>query len=350
MTRFGQITIAGLTLSIGLALGTALAQQAAPAAPAGPVPYFVGNPLGMPINPAADGKFDPMSSNVKVYGSVYSAESCSYDPVRKVIVVPNRGVGQNVRTNDAWITFLNHDGSVHTSRWVGIQNPGDQRNNMTPPLVLNEPLGSHIANGVLYLADRDGGTGPNDPAVSVVRSFDMKTGMPGKSFRVEKSTGFNDIEVASDGTIYATQTGAGGPNPDPTTWQVWKITPDGAASIFVQGAPMRQPNGIAFDQQGNIVVVNIGTEDVITYSKDGKVVRTEKAAQSGNDGLVVMKDGTKYVSSVVNGGVSRIRPGRPAELIARNIPNPASMCYDADANQLVIPMNANNALSFIKLR
>ena len=342
MTRFGQITIAGLTLSIGLALGTALAQQAAPAAPAGPVPYFVGNPLGMPINPAADGKFDPMSSNVKVYGSVYSAESCSYDPVRKVIVVPNRGVGQNVRTNDAWITFLNHDGSVHTSRWVGIQNPGDQRNNMTPPLVLNEPLGSHIANGVLYLADRDGGTGPNDPAVSVIRSFDMKTGMPGKSFRVEKSTGFNDIEVASDGTIYATQTGAGGPNPDPTTWQVWKITPDGAASIFVQGAPMRQPNGI--------VVVNIGTEDVITYSKDGKVVRTEKAAQSGNDGLVVMKDGTKYVSSVVNGGVSRIRPGRPAELIARNIPNPASMCYDADANQLVIPMNANNALSFIKLR
>ena len=131
---------------------------------------------------------------------------------------------------------------------------------------------------------------------------------------------------------------------------MWKITPDGAASIFVQGAPMRQPNGIAFDQQGNIVVVNIGTEDVITYSKDGTVVRTEKAAQSGNDGLVVMKDGTKYVSSVVNGGVSRIRPGRPAELIAKNIPNPASMCYDPDANQLVIPMNANNALSFIKLR
>ena len=113
---------------------------------------------------------------------------------------------------------------------------------------------------------------------------------------------------------------------------------------------MRQPNGIAFDPQGNIVVVNIGTEDVITYSKDGKVVRTEKAVQSGNDGLVVMKDGTKYVSSVVNGGVSRIRPGKPAELIAQNIPNPASMCYDPDANQLVIPMNANNALAFIKLK
>jgi hypothetical protein len=63
-----------------------------------------------------------------------------------------------------------------------------------------------------------------------------------------------------------------------------------------------------------------------------------------------MPDGTKYVSSVVNGGVSRMRPKRAAELIARNIPNPASMCYDPDARQLVIPMNANNALSFIKIR
>jgi len=347
MKKSGMMATAGLALSAGLALGTAIAQQAPPAAPTAPVPYFVGNSLGMPINPDPKVTFEVMSSNVKVYGSVYSAESCSYDPVRKVIVVPNRGVGQNVRTNDAWITFLNHDGSVHTSRWVGVQNAGVQRDNMTPPLILNEPAGSNIANGILYLADRDGGTGPNDPAVAVVRSFNMQTGLPLKSVKVAQSTGFNDLEASSDGTVYATVTGTG---QDATTWQVWKITPDGAASIFVQGAPMRQPNGIAFDQQGNIVVVNIGTEDVITYSKDGTVVRTEKAAQSGNDGLVVMKDGTKYVSSVVNGGVSRIRPGRPAELIAKNIPNPASMCYDPDANQLVIPMNANNALSFIKLR
>ncbi|HVG53998.1 MAG TPA: SMP-30/gluconolactonase/LRE family protein [Vicinamibacterales bacterium] len=349
MTRHRVISFTGLALLAGFALGSALAQQAPPAAPTGPVPYFVGNPLGMPINPAADGVFNAMSNNVKVYGSVYSAESCSYDPVRKVIIVPNRGVGQNVRTNDAWITFLNHDGSVHTSRWVGVQNPGAQRDNMKPALILNEPLGSHVANGVLYLADRDGGTGPNDPVVSVIRSFDLKTGMPGRSVRVEKSNGFNDIEVAADGTIYATQTGGAG-DANASQWQLWKITPDNNASIFIQGAPLRQPNGVAFDTQGNIVVVNIGSEDVITFSPDGKVVRTEKASQSGNDGIVVMKDGTKYVSSVVNGGVSRIRPNRPSELIAQNIPNPASMCYDPDANQLVIPMNANNALSFIKLR
>jgi sugar lactone lactonase YvrE len=203
---------------------------------------------------------------------------------------------------------------------------------------------------VLYLADRDGGTSPTDPAVSVIRKFDMKTGAPAGEIRVEKSTGFNDIEVADDGTIYATQTGGGGQNPDATTWQVWKITKDGAASMFVQGAPLRQPNGVAFDQQGNIVVVNIGNNEVLTFSPAGQLLRTEQAVQPGNDGLVIMKDGTKYVSSVQMGGVSRIRPGQKAELIAQNIPNPASMCYDSGANQLVIPMNANNAMAFIPLK
>ena len=101
-----------------------------------------------------------------------------------------------------------------------------------------------------------------------------------------------------------------GQNPDATTWQVWKITPAGAASILVQGAPLRQPNGIAIDGQGNIVVVNIGNAEVQTFTPEGKLLRTEMAAQPGNDGLVIMKDGTKYVSSVVNGGVSRIRPNQ----------------------------------------
>ena len=338
--------VGSATLAIGFVAGALLAQQP----PQGPQPYFVGNRLGLPINPAADGSFEPMSSNVKVYGSIYSAESCSYDPGRGLIVVPNRGVPQNVQTNNAWVSFLNHDGSVHTARWIGVQNPGDARANLKPPLVLNEPYGSDIAGGMLYVADRDGGTSPNEPSVAVIRKFDLKTGAPAGETRVDKVAWFNDIEAADNGTVYATVTGVGGDKPDPASWQVWKIAPDGAATIFVQGAPLRQPNGVAFDPQNNIVVVNIGNNEVLTFSPEGKLLKTENAAQPGNDGLVIMSDGTKYVSSVVNGGVSRMRPNQPAELIARNIPNAASMCYDAGANQLVIPMNPNNGLAFVPLK
>ena len=133
-----------------------------------------------------------------------------------MIVVPNRGVGQNVQTNNGWISFINHDGSVHTARWVGVQAPGAQRAALTPPLILNEPSGSDINGGMFYVSDRDGGTSPTDPLVAVIRKFNMQTGAPAGEVRVPRSTGFNDIEVADDGTIYATLTGTGGPTADPT--------------------------------------------------------------------------------------------------------------------------------------
>ncbi len=313
-----------------------------------PQPFFVGNPLGLPVHPAVDGAFEAISPNVKVYGAIYSAESCSYHAERGVIVVPNRGAPQHVQTNDAWVSFINHDGSVHTARWIGVQNPTG-RAGLTPPLVLNEPLGSDIADGLLYVADRDGGTSANDLSVAVIRSFDLETGVPAGEIRVEDSPWINDIEVADDGTIYATQTGDLGDNPDPNTWRVWKIAPDGAASVLVQATPLRQPNGIGFDPEGNVVVANYGNAEVLTFSPAGQLVKTEHAAQAGGDGLVIMPDGTKYVSSVAQGGVSRMRPGEPAELIAHNIPSAASMCYDASANQLVIPMNPNHGLAFVPL-
>ena len=53
MKRLTLSRVAATALLIGIAIGSLVAQQ--PAAPAGPQPYFVGNRLGMPINPAATG-------------------------------------------------------------------------------------------------------------------------------------------------------------------------------------------------------------------------------------------------------------------------------------------------------
>src|SRR5690606_12400130 len=132
--------------------------------------------------------------------------------------------------------------------------------------------------------------------------------------------------------------------------RIYRVRPDGTADVFLEGAPLNRPNGIAFDGDGNLVAVNVGNADVLTISPTGELLRTEHAAQPGSDGIVIMPDGTKYVSSVVAGGVSRIRPGQPAELIATGIPSAASMCYDSVANQLVIPMNPNNGVALVPLR
>ena len=189
-----------------------------------------------------------------------------------------------------------------------------------------------------------------EPTVAVIRKFNMATGAPAGELPVPQSPGINDIAVAADGTVYGTQTRVPGPTAEPSHSKVFKITAQGVVSEFLVGPPLRAPNGIAFDNDGNLVVVNIDNNEVLTFSLDGKLLKTEHAVQPGNDGLVILKDGTKYVSSVRQGGVSRIRPGQPAELIATGIPSAASMCYDAGANQLVIPMNPNNGVAIIPLR
>ena len=340
MNRLALLTIA-LALLVGLTAGPALAQEA-------PSSYPTGNPVGVPAGPDADQTYEPASANVTMYGALYSAESCTYDPERDVLVVPNRGAPQSVRTNDAFVSFINRDGSVRTPRWLGVQSPS-ARAELEPPLTLNHPLGSDIADGTLYLADRDGGTSEDDPSVAVVRQFDLQTGRPLGETRIEDAPWINDIEVTADGTIYVTQTGDLGEDPDPSTWRVWEIAPDGTPSVLIEGDPLRQPNGLGIDRDGNLVVVNYGNDEVLTFSRDGELVKTETAAQPGGDGLVIMPDGTKYTSSVGEGGISRLRPDGSTELIARNIPSAASMCYDPKRHQLVVPMNPNNGLAFVDL-
>ena len=304
-----------------LMCGAASAQQPAtpPAGPpAAPRPFRAGTPLGT-TNEA--GVATTMTSNVKVYGSFRFAESCTFDPARNLIVAMNAGVAQALEPNDGYVSLINPDGTVHTSKWIGVTRDG---------LTLNQPLGSAMSNGVLYAAD-----------INVVRTFDLATGAPRASVDVPEATGLNGIAATPDGTIYASNTG----NPQ----RIYRIAPNGAVTVFAEGEPLLQPNGVAMDPDGNVVVVNIGNNSVLTFDPSGKLLRTEHASEGGNDGVVVLPNGTTYVSSVRFGSVSRIRPGQPAEVVAAGIPSAASMCYDSKQNQLVIPMNNHNAMAFIAL-
>ena len=300
-----------ILLATVLGVSPALAQQPATPNPAS-LPFVAGTPL----------KQQP---NVKTYGGFRFAESVAYDAERDLYVAVNAGIAQDVVPNDGYVSLVNPDGTAHTLKWIGVSRNG---------LTLNHPLGSDIANGFLYVADID-----------TVRWFDMKTGAPQGAIPVAGATRFNDLEVAADGTIYATQTGT----MDPTSWRVYKITPKGEATILITGAPLNLPNGIAFDAKGNLVVVNIGSNAVLTFSPDGKLLTTEESTDAGNDGIVVLPDGTKYVSSVRQGTIARIRPGQKAEKIADGIPTAASMTYDSKRNRLVIPMNDWNAITIVEL-
>jgi len=310
-----------------LATVPAWAQQA------GPAEFSAALPLGITV----DGQHMPISANAKVFGSVVSAESCVYDATRDLVMVVNRGGMQTEAPNDGFVTLLNRDGSVHTLSWIGANRTG---------LVLNQPFGSDIHDGRLYVADSDGGTADGAPRVAVLRTFDIATGRPLGSTTYAQSAWFNDIAVAQDGTVYASQTGtADGQTPG----RLFRIPPDGEATILVDGAPLARPNGVAIDPDGNVVVGNMDDHSILTFSPDGELLKTERSAQTGSDGLVILPDGQKLISSVLQGGITRLRPGQEPELIATNLPNAASMCYDPVERQLFIPLNINNAIAIVKV-
>jgi DNA-binding beta-propeller fold protein YncE len=233
----------------------------------------------------------------------------------------NAGAPQKQAENDGYVSLLNPDGSVHTAKWIGASRDG---------LTLNHPLGSAIQGGLLYAADID-----------VVRTFDLATGRPGRTFPIEGATFLNGIGVSKDGTIYVSNTFP----PE----CVYKISRSGEVSTIVEGKPLAKPNGVAIDPNGNVVVVNVGDNAVMTFDPSGKLLLTEHAVEGGNDGLVILPDGTKYISSVRFGSVSQIRPGEKAKMIAAGIPSAASMGYDPQQKQLIVPMNDNNAVAFIEL-
>ena len=256
-----------LALTIGLAVlspATTAVAQTAPA-PAATQPFLAGAPL-------------KLTSNTKVYGSFRFSESLSYDAERDVYVSVNAGMAQDLVPNDGYVSLINPDGSVHTLKWIGVNRNG---------LTLNHPLGSNIARGMLYVVDID-----------TVRWFDLKTGEPKGSIPVAGAGRFNDLEVAGDGTIYATVTGT---PQDPASWKVYKITAQGQSSVLITGAPLSMPNGIAFDARGNLVVVNIGTNDVLTFSPDGKLITTEQAVDGGNDGI--LRPPARHSHPLLGGGL-----------------------------------------------
>ncbi|MAN76787.1 MAG: gluconolaconase [Rhizobiales bacterium] len=280
--------------------------------------FTAGAPIGV-INES--GEDTTPTDNVRILGSFHFAESCTVDTERNLIVVMNAGASQDAVKNDGYVSLLNPDGTVHTTKWIGASRDG---------LTLNHPLGSAIADGMLYVADGN-----------FVRTFDLESGEPRDAFEVPEATFLNGIAVSDDGTTYVSNTS------DPQ--RVYRVTADGETSVFIDGEPLAAPNGVATDGDGNIVVVNIGNDEVLTFSPDGELLLTENAAEGGNDGVVILEDGTKYVSSVRFGSISKLVPGEDAEIIASGIPSAASICYDPAGNQIIAPMNANNALAFITL-
>ena len=254
------------------------------------------------------------------YGGFTGPESAVYDAAYDRYIVTNVGVFGG--PGDGYITTLTPEGAVIERAWIASSEDAP----------LDNPLGSAIHDSKLYVADG-----------ASVRIFDLDTAAPLDVLTVERSTGFNDIAIAEDGTIYATETGQN----DPATWNIHRIAPDGTSSVFASGAVLAQPNGIEIDAAGDIVVVGLGATDINVFSPAGLLIRTIALPVNGNDGLVVLDDGY-IVSSIYTGDVMRAHADGSVETLT-HADAAASIALDTSRNRLIIPQLLVHSVTLLDL-
>ncbi|WP_273689359.1 SMP-30/gluconolactonase/LRE family protein [Ketogulonicigenium vulgare] len=146
-------------------------------------------------------------------------ESVSYDPGTDAFYVTN--VNGDAEGAAGFISKLNRDGTIAEERFAEG---------------LTRPLGTAIADGVLYVA-----------TVNSIATVDLASGEFTQFPAPEGTNMLNGIDVAEDGTVYATDTMAG---------SIYALQ-DGTVSLWLQDPALAGINGIEVDGE-RLIIVRMG--------------------------------------------------------------------------------------------
>jgi sugar lactone lactonase YvrE len=129
-------------------------------------------------------------------------------------------------------------------------------------------------HGLLWTCSNPPFGGPPQPgAVSSIKGFSLQTAQLERSFDFPagKPTACNDLAVAEDGTLWATDTSSG---------RIFTVAPGAQAMVlFAEGQDLVGVDGIAFADDGTIYINNVRTH---------LVQRVNRAADGGYAGLTTL--------------------------------------------------------------
>jgi sugar lactone lactonase YvrE len=256
-------------------------------------------------------------------------ESMRYDAANDRYLVANINVDPVAVDNNGFISIVTPDGKVANLKWIAGGVNG---------VTLDAPKGIAIFQGTIHVAD-----------LSRIRMFDLLTGAPKGERVIEGARILNDLVIAADGTIYVTDSGdfAG----DVTKGAIFKITAAGQVSALARGAELKVPNGIALDAAGNVVMVPFGGAEVQTRrSSDGALIDTKPLQQGQLDGLIILPDGSKLISSWQAKQVVRQMPDGSVRVVVDNVEGPAAIGFDSKRQKVLVPQLTQNALVIADLK
>ena len=247
-------------------------------------------------------------------------ESVAHDPVTDVLYVSNINGAVMQKDGNGFITRLKPDGTIIERQWVKG---------------LNAPTGLAVRDRTLYVAD-----------VDELLEINAASGRIEKRHKAKNAIFLNDVAVAEDGTVYATDT------PMNTIWRL----KDGTFEPWLTNDDLNGPNGIMV-RGDKLIIASFGKmptngqkqelAGLLTVSlEDQKVAPLGKGKPVGNlDGLQELKPGVFLVTDWAGGALYRIdSKGKADQLINLN-QGSADLTYFPAKKTVVIPMMLDNTLA-----
>jgi sugar lactone lactonase YvrE len=259
-------------------------------------------------------------------------ESVRHDSNQDVYFVSNVGQGATAKDNNGYISRIYLDGRPPAVRFIagGFKS-----------VMLHAPKGLAIRGETLWVADID-----------AVRGFNTVTGAPVASIDLSRlgARFLNDVAIAPDGAIYVTDTGlhfapdgaVTHPGPD----RVFRVGPDRAPSIALEGAPLELPNGITWDAaQNRFLIVGFGgRREILAWRPGGPaptVIATSSAGgPSDFDGIEPWRNGLFLIASQGDSSVHSF-DGTNFTRVASGLPNVGDIGIDRLRNLLLAPLLEN---------
>jgi sugar lactone lactonase YvrE len=200
---------------------------------------------------------------------------------------------------------------------IGKLRPGATRSELFATL----PGGS-IGNGIRF--DREGRMYIADFRKHNVLVIEAGQSVPQVYFHSDRFNQPNDLAVASDGTLFASDPRF------PHSGQIWRIVrgPDGKASGEVMSSErtMGATNGIDLSPDGaTLYVSEADTREVWAYRLDGTKLAAPRLVKKFDafelDGLRTDLDGRIFVARPLNGTVAILAPDKtPDTALVREVP------------------------------
>jgi hypothetical protein len=247
--------------------------------------------------------------------TLLTPESVLYDAANDFYYVSCiNGVPPDAKDGDGYIAKMDANGKIITDKWA---------------TGMSAPKGMALVGNTLYVAD-----------ISKIVMIDVATGKISGEKEIEEAAFLNDMDAASDGTVYFTDSG---------TKKAYSMKNGEVKELFTND-DLAQINGVYVDGD-NLTFASMESGNVVKYSLLNNTATVVSDSLFGGDGIKKYKDG--YIISNWNGEVYHLTADWKKTKILdtqRAKLNAADIEVVESKNLLLVPTFFGNKVMAYKIR